>query len=98
MVIASAILHHLFAGISNSENKLFAKDIKKCIDVICSYATKYVAIEVIPHEDASVNRPIENWFSMEDVKKNIETNGFKVSSVCNSQDYPRQWVFAEKSI
>jgi hypothetical protein len=98
MVIASAILHHLFAGISNSENKLFAKDIKKCIDVICSYATKYVAIEVIPHEDASVNRPIENWFSMEDVKKNIETNGFKVSSVCNSQAYPRQWVFAEKSI
>ena len=97
MVIAPAILHHLFGGVAAPENKLFAGNIKKCIDTICGYATKYLAIEVIPHTDASVNRPIEQWFSMEDVKKNIESNGFKVSSVCDSQTYPRQWVFAEKS-
>ncbi len=83
MVIAPAILHHLFGGIAAPENQLFAGNIKKCIDTICGYATNYLAIEVIPHTDASVNKPIEQWFSMEDVKKNIESNGFKISAACD---------------
>ena len=86
MVIAPAVIHHMFP---------LEKNIKKCIDIICGYAHKNVAIEFIPHTDPHINKPLHSWFSTEDIIETIKSNGFTIEDIVNSND-ERKWIFANK--
>lgn len=86
MVIAPAVIHHMF----NPPEK----DIKKCVDIICGYANKNVAIEFIPHTDQHINKPINEWFSIEGVIDAIKSNGFETKDIVDSSPSGRKWIFA----
>ena len=86
MAIAPALIHHMFP---------IEKNIKKCIDIICGYAHKNVAIEFIPHTDSHINKPLHSWFSAEDIIETITSNGFTIEDIVNSNN-ERKWIFANR--
>ncbi len=89
MVIAPAILHHIFDQ--------SGKDIKKCVELICGFSTKYAAIEFIPHTDESRNRSVADWFTLDQVVSSLEDLGFHIQEIADSYPSGRQWIFAKKS-
>ena len=89
MVIAPAILHHIFDQSS--------KNINKCVELICGFTTQYAAIEFIPHTHESRDRNIADWFTLDQVVSSLESMGFEIQDVVDSYPAGRQWIFAEKT-
>ena len=67
MVIASALMHHLFKQ---------CKDINKVINSIIAYTNKYAAIEFIPHSDQYISVGNDNWFLMDEIISILKENDF----------------------
>jgi len=86
MVIASALLHHLYMACG---------DINKSIDTILDYGTKYAAIEFIPHSDVHI-RSRKTWHSFEQVKNRLDYHNFKITEVKDSEPIGRKWILAER--
>ena len=87
MVIAPALIHHLFGA---------CKNINLAVDTIAAYGSKYVAVEFIPHTDVHINCNIEDWFSLEQIKQRLWNRGFTSIRVESSSPKGRMWIFAEK--
>lgn len=88
MVIAPALVHHLFRA---------CKDIKLAVDTIAAYGSKYAAIEFIPCTDVHINCNIQDWFSLDDIKRKLWNRGFTSIKVEPSFPKGRKWIFAEKN-
>jgi SAM-dependent methyltransferase len=88
MVVAAALLHHLFRS---------CRDINRCIDTILDYTTKYAAIEFIPHNDQHIKARAGRWHNLEQIEERLNFHGYKITEVTKSQPNPRKWILAEKT-